>query len=180
VGLALVRRVVELHGGSIQARSGGKGLGSEFIARLPMAIQGLQVVSHTPREAAPRIAVSRVLVVDDNLDAADTMAALLQAMGQHVSTVYDGESALAVAQTFKPHLVLLDIGMPRMSGYEVARGLRAMKWEIPPVLVAITGWGQESDRQRASAAGFDQHFVKPIAEEALSELLRQVAVRGTP
>ncbi|HEY4214697.1 MAG TPA: PAS domain S-box protein [Steroidobacteraceae bacterium] len=175
VGLALVRRIVELHGGSVQARSAGIGRGSELIMRLPLSVQQLQVISDSeprPQSALPRL---RVLVVDDNKDAADTLALLLQSMGQYVSTVYDGASAVMLAQTFEPELVLLDIGMPHMSGYEVARAIRAISPGIKVALVAITGWGQETDKQRADDAGFQYHFVKPMSEEVLRGILVEVA-----
>jgi CheY-like chemotaxis protein len=176
VGLALVRRVLELHGGSIQARSEGKDRGSEFIARIPLSIQQIRIIAAAHKQEAA-IDPLRVMVVDDNKDAGDTLDLLLQSMGQHVCTVYDGASAIAAAQTFKPDIVLLDIGMPRMSGYEVARAIRAAQADPKPVLVAVTGWGQESDKVRAAEAGFQYHFVKPVNENVLREILTQVAAQ---
>jgi CheY-like chemotaxis protein len=121
----------------------------------------------------------RVLIVDDNRDAADSLNLLLASMGQNVYVAYDGQSAIAAAKTFKPDVVLLDIGMPQMSGYEVARALRADASAANAALVAVTGWGQEADRERAKEAGFTHHFVKPISEEALRAILAEVsAVRN--
>jgi PAS domain S-box-containing protein len=175
VGLALVRRVLELHGGSIQARSEGKERGSEFIARIPLSIHQIRIIATAQKEQEAAIQSLRVLVVDDNKDAGDTLDLLLQSMGQQVRTVYDGPSAIAIAQTFRPDIVLLDIGMPQMSGYEVARAIQSAQGDARPVLVAITGWGQESDKERANEAGFQYHFVKPISENVLREILAQVA-----
>jgi CheY-like chemotaxis protein len=175
VGLALVRRIVELHGGSIQARSDGAGHGAEFIARLPLSNESLHIVSQQVPEEPNTAQPLRVLVIDDNHDSADTLSLLLREMGHYVNTVYDGATALSVAETLKPQLVLLDIGMPHMSGYDVARALRALHWEHRPVLVAITGWGQEADRERAQAAGFDHHFVKPVSEASLRDILEGIA-----
>jgi hypothetical protein len=177
VGLALVRRVIELHGGSIQARSDGKGRGADFVARLPLAIQQMRVITATKEREENAIPQLRVLIVDDNADSADTLGLLLDSMGQYVCTVYDGPAAIAAAQTFKPNLVLLDIGMPEMSGYEVARAIRALKSEMAPILVAITGWGQEADKERAKNAGFHHHFVKPISDEALRRIISEAASR---
>jgi PAS domain S-box-containing protein len=173
VGLALVRRVIELHGGSIQAHSEGLGNGAEFIARIPVSTEALGAGDEAEQAPQNKIAALRVLVIDDNHDSADTLAMLLQAMGQIVSTAYDGAAALSVAQSLRPNLIFLDIGMPNMSGYEVARAIRAMYWDKPPVLVAVTGWGQEADRERAAEAGFDRHFVKPVSEDGLREVLEQ-------
>lgn len=173
VGLALVRRVVELHGGSVQARSEGLGQGAEFILRVPLSNTHIKAVSTRVAEGSlPRL---RVLVVDDNRDAADSLAMLLEALGQQITAVYDGPSAVAVAQKFKPDVVMMDIGMPRMSGYEVARAIQAAMPLDTPSLIAITGWGQDTDKERSEAAGFRHHFVKPISEEILRDVLRQSA-----
>jgi CheY-like chemotaxis protein/anti-sigma regulatory factor (Ser/Thr protein kinase) len=179
VGLALVRRVVELHGGSVQARSEGKGRGSEFIVRLPLPIRQLRVMKPETQAGEGSIHRRRVLVVDDNKDAADSLKLLLESMGQDVCTVYDGGSAVMAAQTFQPELVLMDIGMPHMSGYEVARVLRANKELSPMTLVAVTGWGQEADRQKATEFGFHHHFVKPMSEATLRGILLECSAAGT-
>jgi PAS domain S-box-containing protein len=175
VGLALVRRVVELHGGNVQARSDGKTYGAEFIVRLPLSIEQIRLISTREHKSPDAIRTLRVLIVDDNRDAADSLNLLLASMGQNVYVAYDGQSAIAAAKTFKPDVILLDIGMPQMSGYEVARALRADADAAHSALVAVTGWGQEADRERAKEAGFTHHFVKPISEEALRLILVEVS-----
>jgi PAS domain S-box-containing protein len=175
VGLALVRRVVELHGGNVQARSEGKTYGAEFFVRLPLSIEQIRVISTRKDPAPDSLRSLRVLIVDDNRDAADSLNLLLASMGQNVYVAYDGQSAIAAAKIFKPDVVLLDIGMPHMSGYEVARALRADESAPHSALVAVTGWGQEADRERAKEAGFTYHFVKPISEEALRSILTEVS-----
>jgi CheY-like chemotaxis protein len=175
VGLALVRRVVELHGGNVQARSEGKTYGAEFIVRLPLSIEQIQVISTRERPVPGSMRTLRVLIVDDNRDAADSLNLLLASMGQNVYVAYDGQSAISAAKTFKPDVVLLDIGMPHMSGYEVARALRADASAANSALVAVTGWGQDADKVRAKEAGFTHHFVKPISEEALRLILTEVS-----
>jgi PAS domain S-box-containing protein len=175
VGLALVRRVVELHGGNVLARSEGKMYGAEFVVRLPLSIEQIQVISPRESPAPSSIRALRVLIVDDNRDAADSLNLLLASMGQSVYVAYDGQSAISAAKAFKPEIVLLDIGMPQMSGYDVARALRADASAATSVLVAVTGWGQEADKERAKEAGFTYHFVKPISEEALRMVLTEVS-----
>ncbi len=173
IGLTLVRRLVEMHGGSVEAHSAGPEKGSEFVVRLP-------TVAPAPAEAAPRdepapaaeaAAPSRVLVVDDNLDAAKSLAALLKMQGHEVRVAYDGRSALELAAGFLPQFVLLDIGMPGMDGYEVARRLRTIPNLQRARLAALTGWGQPEDRRRSAEAGFDYHLVKPVEPQRLQELL---------
>jgi PAS domain S-box-containing protein len=175
VGLALVRRVVELHGGNVQARSEGKMHGTEFVVRLPLSIEQIQTISGRDHPAPGSIRTLRVLIVDDNRDAADSMNLLLTSMGQEVCVAYDGPCAISAAKTFKPDVVLLDIGMPQMSGYEVARALLDDGSAPKSGLVAVTGWGQEADKERAKEAGFAYHFVKPISEEALRFVLTEVS-----
>ncbi len=173
IGLTLVRRLVELHGGKVEARSAGLGKGSEFIVRLPEApVEAVAETAAAPSfdkpvgAAAPR----RVLVVDDNTDAAESLALLLRLQGQEVQVAFDGSNALATAATFRPQIIFLDIGMPGMDGYEVARRLRREPNMEKVTLVALTGWGQEEDRRRSQDAGFDLHIVKPVEPEALQEL----------
>lgn len=176
VGLALVRRIIELHAGSVQAFSPGPGRGSDFVVRLPLSapvVPSVNAPARPPRETQSRL---RVLVADDNRDAADSLRLLLETMGHSVHVVYDGRAALAAAQSYDPELVLLDIGMPHVSGYEVARTLRQQQdGARRPLLVAITGWGQEADRQLAHEAGFDHHCAKPIGEEVLRAVLAEAA-----
>lgn len=174
VGLTLVRRLVRLHGGTVEAASDGPGRGSEFVVRLPLrtapAITGTAAAS---RGGAPEPTASarRILVVDDNEDAAEGLADYLRAVGHHVRMAFDGATALEEARRHRPDVVFLDIAMPKMDGYEIARRLRAGKDLSSCVLVALTGFGQESDRQLAREAGFDHHLVKPIDVEKVRKLL---------
>jgi hypothetical protein len=175
VGLALVRRVVELHAGNVRVVSDGAGKGSEFIVRLPSNAAGSAVrpaVAPPLPESAHRL---RVLLVDDNRDAADTLELLVRSMHHEVRAVYDGQSALRLIESFRPQVVLLDIGMPHMNGYEVAKEISRASAEPRPVLVAVTGWGQETDRARAHDVGFRFHFVKPVTEHAMQSMLNEVA-----
>jgi PAS domain S-box-containing protein len=171
IGLSLVKSLVELHGGSIEARSEGAGRGSEFIVRLPAA--SVAPAERTPpsddEQAAP--ATYRILIVDDNRDSADSLAMYLKIKGHDTSTAYDGEQALQSAETIRPDVVLLDIGMPRLDGYEVCRRMRQQPWGSSTLVVALTGWGQEEDQRRTEEAGFDRHMVKPIEPAALMKLL---------
>jgi CheY-like chemotaxis protein/anti-sigma regulatory factor (Ser/Thr protein kinase) len=172
IGLALVRGLVELHGGTVDAASAGEGQGSEFTARLPLA----PVESFRPSVAqqgplAGRGAPRRVLVVDDNRDACATLAALLRMEGHEVQEAYDGPGGIAAAAAFRPELVLLDIGMPGMSGYEVAQHLRKLEGGDGLRIVAVTGWSQDHDRRRSREAGFDHHLAKPVGVDELFRLL---------
>jgi PAS domain S-box-containing protein len=179
VGLALVRGLVALHGGSVEARSEGPGRGSEFIVRLPTGTAARDCVDvETETEQLSLDAGLKILVVDDNRDAADTCAMLLEASGHHVQTAYTGREALELGRAFHPHALLLDIGLPDLDGYRLAEQVRAAPWGRGAVLIAVTGWGQEQDRQRALAAGFDRHLVKPISAETV-ELLLQSLARGS-
>jgi CheY-like chemotaxis protein len=177
VGLALVRRIVELHGGRVQARSEGMGSGSEFIVRLP--VSGAQIAAFHEPEALHEVQPLQVLVVDDNLDAADSLAMLLQQSGHQVRTAYDGANALREVQALNPDLILLDIGMPHMSGYEVARAISVMNLPRRPLIAAVSGWGQPADKERARDAGFDRHFSKPVSESDIQKLLAELATRKT-
>jgi CheY-like chemotaxis protein/two-component sensor histidine kinase len=170
IGLTLVRRLVEMHGGSVTAHSDGPGQGSEFVIRLPVVA--------APRPPAPpngdaeaRPTGRRILVVDDNVDAAESLAMLLRLEGHDVRVAHDGPAALAAVEADPPELVFLDIGMPVMNGYDVARQLRQRPGPENLILVAMTGWGQEEDRRRSREAGFDHHLVKPAEPAALRQLL---------
>jgi signal transduction histidine kinase len=177
VGLALVRRLAEMHGGTISAYSAGVGLGSRFVLRLPLfteRAQQLAPVEAVPGPGEPKAIRRRVLVVDDNVDALESLAALLKLNGHEVYSALSGDGALAAAERHHPELVLLDIGMPHLDGYEVARRLRAQPWGKQMVVVAVTGWGQESDRRRSGEAGFDGHLVKPLALDQLNRLLAEL------
>jgi PAS domain S-box-containing protein len=177
VGLALVRRIVELHGGHVRARSEGLGRGAEFIVKLPLDIRHPQAAAIAQKRDEGEVRDLRVLVVDNNRDAADSLALLLQSLGQDVRTAYDGATALTISEEFKPQLVLLDIGMPELSGYEVARALSS-KGKDAPLLAAITGWGQGADREQSRAAGFGLHRMKPLSETALRAVLRTAPLRS--
>jgi PAS domain S-box-containing protein len=179
IGLALVRGLVEMHGGSVEARSEGPGRGSELVVRLP-------VLAGAPARPAPAgedrptaRPACRALVVDDNRDNADSLALMLRQRGDEAQTAYDGLEALEAAGRSRPDVVLLDIGLPRMNGYEVARRLRAQPWGRQLVLIAITGWGQEEDRARAREAGFDHHLTKPVDFPDLERLLAAERRRWT-
>jgi CheY-like chemotaxis protein len=172
VGLTLVRRLVELHGGTIEAHSDGRNCGAEFIVRLPAACQpGAARSTETKGAYDSPDGPLRILVVDDNIDAVTTLAALLGMYGHEVRTAHDGLQALDVMKEFTPDVAVLDIGMPKMNGYAVAARIRECMAENHPLLIAITGWGQEEDRLRSKAAGFDHHLVKPVDPGVLLALL---------
>jgi signal transduction histidine kinase len=178
IGLALVRQLVNMHGGTVVAHSAGSGCGSEFVVTLPMRVVG--------RDEAVRDAESpagegtngrrghRILLADDNRDALDSLATLLQCDGHEVFTAADGAEALELASSCRPDIMLLDIGMPKIDGYEVARRVREQPWGNGTVLIALTGWGQEEDRRRSREVGFDSHLVKPLDLDALSALLARL------
>jgi signal transduction histidine kinase len=177
VGLSLTRKLVQMHGGTIVASSEGQGRGSQFTIRLPLAEAVAQDAAGTAAPAVPASAPGslRILVADDNRDAADTLAVLLQVMGHEVRQVHDGEAAVAETPGFDPQLVLLDIGMPGLNGYDACRQLRQQAGGGGRTLVAVTGWGQPQDVQMANEAGFDHHLVKPVE---MQELVRLIAVRA--
>jgi signal transduction histidine kinase len=172
VGLSLTRRLVELHGGSVSAHSGGPGQGSEFVVRLPLAAAPARAEPGS-NAAEPRAIAEglRVLVVDDNVDSAESLGLLLRQQGHQVQVAFDGPSALAAAAATPPQVVFLDIGMPKMNGYEVAARMRDMESMHDALLVALTGWGQDEDRRRTAQAGFHFHCTKPISMDELSSVL---------
>jgi signal transduction histidine kinase len=178
IGLALVRQLVQMHGGSVTAYSDGPNQGSEFLIRLPLRVRqtreimksGITPLAHANGSKRGH----RILLADDNRDALDSLATLLQCDGHEVHTAGDGAEALAVAAECRPNVVLLDIGMPKLDGYEVARRIRAEPWGKSAVLIALTGWGQDEDRRRSREVGFDSHLVKPLDPEALSSLLARL------
>jgi len=174
IGLALVKGLVELHGGRIEVRSEGLGRGSEFIVYLPRA-DGASNASSALDEPPLRSArTRRVLLADDNRDVAQSLALFLRLVGHEVALAYSGPEALSLAESVRPEILLLDIGMPGMTGYEVARQIRRCEWATHSVLIAITGWGQEEDRQQSRAAGFDYHMTKPVDPAAIQLLLHQI------
>jgi signal transduction histidine kinase len=172
IGLSLAKELVEMHGGTIEARSDGVGRGSEFVVRLPALREPVQRSSPVTPDRRPALAVARrVLVVDDNRDAAESLARLLELSGHEVHTAHDGLDALAAAQRVRPTVVLLDLGLPRLNGYEVARRIREQ--HPGSLLVAVTGWGEDDVRRRSREAGFDAHLVKPVDLAALAKLLAE-------
>jgi CheY-like chemotaxis protein/two-component sensor histidine kinase len=175
VGLTLVRSLVQMHGGEVKARSGGPGLGSELTVRLPLATIGSPecgtVSEKSPPSEARGANPKRILVVDDNEDQAETLARLLRVLGHEVRIAFDGLSALVVAADLVPDLALVDIGLPGINGFEVARKIRQQPSLRHAVLVAQTGWGQDEDRRRSIEAGFDHHMVKPLDFDTLRKIL---------
>jgi CheY-like chemotaxis protein len=174
LGLTLVRRIVEMHGGSVEARSEGPDRGSEFIIRLPRLVRrrsGTDQPSIRESKRALPGSSRRVLVVDDNVDSAETAAMLLQLWGHEVRSVHDGPSAISLAASFRPEVVLLDIGLPGMDGYDVARRVREIPGLEKVTVMAMTGYGHEGDRRRALEGGFDRYLVKPLEPNVLQRLI---------
>ena len=173
IGLTLVQRLVEMHGGAVSAFSEGEGRGSEFVVRLPLLSEAKQPLQPMPKEAAART-IRRFLVVDDNRDSAESLAIWLKINGNETHTAFDGLEAVEAAATIRPDVILLDIGLPKLNGYEAARRIRQQSWGKTVVLVALTGWGQEEDRRRSSEAGFDGHLVKPVDFDRLMNVLANI------
>jgi signal transduction histidine kinase/ActR/RegA family two-component response regulator len=173
IGLTLVRRLVEMHGGSVEAQSPGIGMGSTFIVRLPLATHSCEPMENQTAERMTRVKTQlRILVVDDNVDAAESLAMLLDLEGHQTRIAHTGESAIDVALEFTPDVACIDIGLPGVSGYDVAQRLRAdVNMPDSLLLIALTGWGADEDRRHAQAAGFDVHLVKPVDFDKLSEVL---------
>jgi CheY-like chemotaxis protein len=172
IGLALAKGLVKLHGGDIEARSDGLGKGSEFTVRLPRRNIPNPRQPDAPSDVGVRTNPRRVLIADDNRDAAESLALLLRLEGHEVTVVHNGREAVATFNTLFPEVAVLDIGMPEINGYEVARQLRQQSSGRPVMLIAVTGWGQEADKSQALAAGFNHHFTKPIQPQELIVLLR--------
>ena len=178
IGLALARRIVLMHGGDVAVHSAGVDRGSEFIVRLPLRHSGsVRADDSRPAPGSTNLAALRILVADDNQDALETLAILLELEGHTVVRAYDGEQALRLGMEHAPELVLLDIGMPGLDGYEVARQLRRASWSHEVLFVALSGWGQPDDVQRAHDAGFDHHFVKPVPFERVAQIVEAAASR---
>jgi CheY-like chemotaxis protein len=172
IGLSLARQFAEMHGGTLHAVSEGPGKGSEFVLAMPVVLEGEQPESPAPAAAAAAPAkAKKILVVDDNVDAANTLEALLGMDGFVVTTAYDGLAAVAAAGADRPDVVVMDIGMPGMNGYDAARLIRQQPGNEKVVLIALTGWGQSTDKNRASLAGFDHHLVKPVDYDRLMSCL---------
>ncbi|MBC7894402.1 MAG: PAS domain S-box protein, partial [Cytophagaceae bacterium] len=171
IGLTLVKTLVEMHDGTVEASSEGPGQGSQFVVRLPLASAAPEAAPTPEPNGARPAHARRVLIVDDNEDGATSMAMLVTLAGHEAFAAHDGERAVEEAERLLPDIVLLDIGLPKLNGYEVCRRIRATSWGARMHIVAVTGWGQEADRERSTAAGFDAHLVKPVSPEALMKLL---------
>ncbi|HTE43098.1 MAG TPA: ATP-binding protein, partial [Steroidobacteraceae bacterium] len=183
IGLALVRKLAELHAGDVTANSEGVNRGSEFVVRLPLmskavnfSIPAARLPEVEPAQIVPRDGTFRVLVADDNSDALDSLALLLEMAGHDVMKARSGQEALDVALEQRPDIALLDIGMPLLSGYEVAKRIRAAPWGSRMTLVAVSGWGQSEDKRRSKEAGFDLHLVKPVEFDAVERIFTQYAI----
>lgn len=172
IGLMLVKQLLAMHGGQVEARSAGVGKGAEFTVRMPVAscADGAESANNDDRWRK-NTAACRILIADDNGDAVESMGLMLRLMGNQVFTAYNGLQAVEQAAEFRPDVILLDIGMPFLNGYEVARHIRAQSWGKDVFLIALTGWGQEEDKRRAAEAGFDQHFTKPIHPDEVVKLI---------
>jgi CheY-like chemotaxis protein len=182
IGLALARRLVELHDGTIDVRSAGVGRGSEFTLRMPCRVQTESSVA-TAAEAPqlkPAMRPLRIVIADDNGDAAESLAMLLRMDGHEVSVAHDGAAALNIVDAVRPHVAVLDIGMPGLNGYQVAQRIRSSLNAEPIVLVALTGWGQARDLERAKAAGFDHHLIKPAEPSQLQSLIADITAGVQP
>ena len=176
IGLTLVRQLIQMHGGAVEVQSDGPGQGSEFVVRLPFVVlikpeQPADAVVQVPPETTVR---RRIMVVDDNLDSADSLSMMLEMLGHEVSAAHDGVEAVETARRFQPEVAFLDVGMPRMNGYEAARLIRQQPECAGVILVALTGWGQEEDKRRSHEAGFDIHMVKPIDYAAVEKLIEEL------
>lgn len=181
IGLMLVKRLVEMHGGSVEAKSAGVGLGSEFVVRLPtVAASEAKSEPHALLCAGPGSpSRGRVMIADDNSDAAVTAQIFLELMGFEVATAHDGLQAVDVANAFRPSVILLDIGMPGLNGYEACRRIHQQPWSAESTFIALTGWGKEEDREKSRAAGFDHHLVKPVDPATLENLLVRATTKGS-
>lgn len=175
IGLTLVKRLVEMHGGTIEAQSAGEGRGSTFVVRLPVRLNITQAAAPLVVPATEKTLARRILVVDDNKDSAISLAMLLKIAGNETYTAHDGQAALEAVEQHRPEIVLLDIGLPKLSGHEVCRRIREQPWGQKMVLIALTGWGQDEDRRKSHEAGFNGHLVKPVEYSALQEMLSSLS-----
>jgi PAS domain S-box-containing protein len=174
IGLTLASRLAEMHGGTIEARSEGPGKGSQFLVRLPIDIKATNSQASGHEAEHPAMSSHRILVVDDNRDSGDSLSEMLNMMGHDTRTAYDGEEGVKLASEFRPDVILLDIGLPKLNGYEACRTIREESWSKGVVLIAVTGWGQLDDRRRSHEAGFDHHMVKPVDFNVLMKLLAEL------
>ena len=174
IGLTLVKNLVEMHDGTVEARSSGLGRGSEFVVHLPILAEAPKPLPEAAiSELAPPPKARRILIVDDDPDSAHSLAMLLKRDGHETRTAHDGLEALEAAATFRPDTILMDIGLPKLNGYDAARKIRAQRWGESIVLIAFTGWGQDEDRQKSREAGFSAHMVKPVELPALTKVLAE-------
>jgi CheY-like chemotaxis protein len=176
IGLNIASKLVTMHNGSINVQSEGHGRGSEFIVMLPLALKLTPEGVVVPGAHHHKTVAQRILVVDDNVDAATSLALLLRTSGHEVSVAHNGAHALEIGENFRPGIVLMDIGMPVMDGITACERMRETSWGSEILIVAISGWGQEQDRKRSAKAGFDQHLVKPVDRQTLERLLEGVGV----
>lgn len=178
IGLTLVKRLVEMHHGTVEAVSAGRGKGSEFVVRLPIVVETSRPHSTSVGdEPAASTTSLRILIVDDNVDGANSLSGLLKLKGYASRMVYDGQAGVDAALAYRPDVILLDIGLPKLNGYEVCRFIREQSWGKGITIIAITGWGQDEDRVRSKAAGFDHHIVKPVDPQALMKMLEELPDR---
>jgi CheY-like chemotaxis protein len=179
IGLALVKGVVEMHGGEVYASSEGPGRGSTFIVKLPVSQQQINTATATApkRDLHPTSAGRKILVVDDNRDSANSLAAFLRLQGHNVELAHDGAEAVTVAGKFRPEVILMDVGMPKLNGYRATQQIRKKPWGQDIVIIALTGWGQEADRERSREAQCDGHLVKPVDLSVLNKVLNDYAKR---
>ena len=177
IGLSLVKQLVEMHDGTVEAFSDGPGLGCEFVVRLPILAEKPETAQPPAPTFDKQPTGCRILVVDDNTDSADSLSILLQVSGHHTQVAYDGQEAVAAAEQFRPEVVLLDIGLPKVNGLDACRRIREQPWGKGMVLIALTGWGQVEDRRKSQNAGFDAHLVKPVNYTELMNLLTSVQER---
>ena len=180
IGLSLVRQLVQMHGGSVDARSDGVGKGSAFVVRLPGVVEEPAAAPREPAVARLATRPRRILIVDDNWDAAASLAGLLAIEGHQTFTAHDGVDGWAAAERLRPDVMLLDIGLPKLDGHELCRRVREQPWGRDMAIIAVTGWGQAADRRRSQEAGFDAHVVKPVDHAALEALLQELRPPGTP
>jgi CheY-like chemotaxis protein/two-component sensor histidine kinase len=180
IGLTLVKRLVEMHDGSVEARSAGEGHGSEFVVRLPMTLEVSPGTMPAKSDDEVSTSTHRILVVDDNKDSADSLALLLELVGHRTYTANDGQEAVDAVEQHRPDVVLLDIGLPTLSGYEVCRRIRQQPWGKSIAMIALTGWGQDEDRRRSQEVGFDGHLVKPVDHQRLLALLASLTGPNAP
>jgi len=178
IGLTLVKRLAEMHGGSVEAKSSGEGQGSEFVVRLPILCKPT-LAPQSESDTAPEPTLEhRILIVDDNVDSADSLAMLLEITGNKTYMAHDGVEAIEAIEKYRPEVVLLDIGLPKIDGHEVCRHVREQPWGKHIVVIALTGWGQEDDRRKSEEAGFNGHLVKPVDYDKLLELLSELTAGG--